>query len=219
VDTSPTNYKLTFEPDLKKFTFDGLESISINCKKSVNMITMHCAELKIKSCVVKSGKKIIKSYPKLNEKKEELQIKLAEKIIGSCVVELEFQGILNDRLLGFYRSKYEQNGKTKYLATTQFEAADARRAFPCWDEPEAKATFEISIIADNKFTAISNMPVNSKKKTGSKTIYHFQKTPLVSTYLIYLGVGEFEYLTGKAGKIQIRVVTTKGNTSSCLNLI
>ena len=57
MDTSPTNYKLTFEPDLKKFTFDGLESISINCKKPTNVITMHCAEIKIKSCVVKSGKK------------------------------------------------------------------------------------------------------------------------------------------------------------------
>ena len=213
MDPSPLNYKLTFEPDLKKFTFDGLESISINCKKSVNIITMNCAELKIKSCIVKSGQKIIKSTPKINEKKEELQIKLGEKIRGLCTVDLEFEGILNDRLLGFYRSKYQQNGKTKYLATTQFEAADARRAFPCWDEPEAKATFEISIITDNKFTAISNMPIKTKKKTGNKTTYNFQKTPLVSTYLIYLGVGEFEYLTGKAGKIQIRVVTTKGNTS------
>ena len=213
MDPSPLNYKLTFEPDLKKFTFTGLESISINCKKSVNIITMNCAELKIKSCIVKSGQKIIKSTPKINEKKEELQIKLGEKIQGSSTVDLEFEGILNDRLLGFYRSKYQQNGKTKYLATTQFEAADARRAFPCWDEPEAKATFEISIIADKKFTAISNMPIKTKKKTGNKTTYNFQKTPLVSTYLIYLGVGEFEYLTGKAGKIQIRVVTTKGNTS------
>ncbi len=213
MDIVPINYKLTFEPDLKKFTFDGLESIVIDCKKSVNVITMHCAELKIKSCIVKSGQKIIESTPKINEKKEELQIKLREKIRGFCTVDLEFEGILNDRLLGFYRSKYQQNGKTKYLATTQFEAADARRAFPCWDEPEAKATFEISIIADNKFTAISNMPVKTKKKTGNKTTYNFQKTPLVSTYLIYLGVGEFEYLTGKAGKIQIRVVTTKGNIS------
>ena len=213
MDPSPLNYKLTFEPDLKKFTFDGLESISINCKKSVNIITMNCAELKIKSCIVKSGKKIIKSTPKINEKTEELQIKLGEKIRGLCTVDLEFKGILNDRLLGFYRSKYQQNGKTKYLATTQFEAADARRAFPCWDEPEAKATFEISIIADNKFTAISNMPIKTKKKIGNKITYNFQKTPLVSTYLIYLGVGEFEYLTGKAGKIQIRVVTTKGNIS------
>ena len=213
MEVSPINYELTFEPDLKRFTFNGTESISIICKKPTSTITMHCAELKIKSCQVKSSGKLIKSIPKTNEKKEELQIKLATKIKGKATIHLEFQGILNDKLLGFYRSQYKQGGKTKYLATTQFEAADARRAFPCWDEPEAKATFEISIIADNKFTAISNMPVKSKKKIKNKTLYKFDKTPVVSTYLIYLGVGEFEYLTGKAGKIQIRVITTKGNKS------
>ena len=213
MDTTPINYELTFEPDLKKFTFNGTESISVDCKKPTNKITMNCAELKIKSCQVKSAGKIIKSTPKTNEKNEELQIRLREKIKGKVTINLEFQGILNDRLLGFYRSQYKQGGKTKYLATTQFEAADARRAFPCWDKPEAKASFEISIIADNKFTAISNMPIKSKKKVGSKTIYKFGKTPVVSTYLIYLGVGDFEYLTGKIGKTQIRVVTTKGNKS------
>ena len=99
MDTSPTNYNLTFEPDLKKFTFTGLEIISVNCKKYVNVIRMNCAELKIKSCIVKSGQKIIKSSTKLNEKNEELQIKLGEKIRGLCTVDLEFEGILNDRLL------------------------------------------------------------------------------------------------------------------------
>lgn len=209
----PINYQLTFEPDLKKFTFDGIESITADCRKSTNSIIMHCAELKIIFCQVKFKGKIIKSIPKLHEKNEELEIKLSEKVKGKITVDLEFKGILNDRLLGFYRSQYVQNGKTKYLATTQFEAADARRAFPCWDEPEAKATFDISIIADNKFTAISNMPIKSKKKIGSKTLYSFSKTPIVSTYLIYLGVGEFEYLTGKVGKIKISVITTKGNKS------
>ncbi len=213
MDATPINYELTFEPDLKKFTFNGTELISVVCKKPINTITMHCAELKIKSCTVKSAGKLIKSTLKINEKKEELQIKLGSKIKGKATIHLEFQGILNDRLLGFYRSQYKQGGKTKYLATTQFEAADARRAFPCWDEPQTKATFEISIIAENKYTAISNMPIKSKKKIGTKTIYKFYKTPTVSTYLIYLGVGEFEYLTGKSGKIQIRVITTKGNKS------
>ena len=213
MDVNPINYKLIFEPDLKKFTFDGTESITADCKKSTSIITMHCAELKIVSCQVKSKGKIIKSFLKINEKNEELGIKLSEKVKGKVTINLEFQGILNDRLLGFYRSQYIQNGKTTYLATTQFEAADARRAFPCWDEPAAKATFEISIIADNKFTAISNMPVKTKKKIKNKTVYNFSKTPIVSTYLIYLGVGEFEYLTSKVGKIQIRVVTTKGNKS------
>ena len=213
MDATPINYQLTFEPDLKKFIFFGTETITVSYKKPTNKITMHCAELKIKSCIVKSEDDIISSTPKTNEEKEELSIKLSKKIKGTVTISLEFQGILNDRLLGFYRSQYKQNGKTKYLATTQFEAADARRAFPCWDEPEAKATFEISIIADNKFTAISNMPVISKKKLKNKTHYKFGKTPVVSTYLIYLGVGEFEYLTSKTGKVQIRVITTKGNKS------
>src|SRR3989304_1370209 len=84
------------------------------------------------------------------EKNEILTIHLSQKINDSAQLCLEFIGILNDRLLGFYKSEYKDaRGKKKYLATTQFEAADARRAFPCWDEPEAKATFDISIITDN----------------------------------------------------------------------
>ena len=180
-DVVPINYQLSFEPDLKKFTFHGTSSITVDCKKPTKTITMHCAELKIISCQVKHNEKIVKADSKTVDKKEELQIRLGEKIKGKATIDLEFQGILNDRLLGFYRSQYNQNGKTKYLATTQFEAADARRAFPCWDEPEAKATFDISIVADNKFTAISNMPIKSKKKVGNKTIYNFMKSPVVST--------------------------------------
>jgi len=116
--------------------------------------------------------------------------------------------------LGFYRSRYKDKGKTKYLATTQFEAADARRAFPCWDSPEAKATFDISIITKKHFEAISNMPEISRKKVGDKIYHKFARTPIMSTYLLYLGVGEFEFLTGKTGKLVIRIITTKGNKSN-----
>ena len=213
MDINPINYELVFEPDFKKFTFTGKETITINCKKVTKIISINCAEIKIKSCLVKCKGKTISSSTKTNKKKEELRITLKEKIKGRASIILEFQGILNDRLLGFYRSQYKQGGKTKYLATTQFEAADARRAFPCWDEPEAKASFDISIIADNKFSAISNMPVKSKTKLRGKTLYKFGKTPVMSTYLVYLGVGEWEYLASKIGKTQIRVITTKGNKS------
>lgn len=209
----PVNYVLEFEPIFKNFTFIGKEIITVECKDSVNTIIMHCAEIKIKSCRVINNDVIQKAVTKTDANKEELVITIKNKIKGCAFIEIEFTGDLNDRLLGFYRSQYKQNGKTKYLATTQFEAADARRAFPCWDEPEAKATFEISIIAENKFTAISNMPIMSKKRLKNKTLYKFAKTPIMSTYLIYLGVGEFEYLTGKIGKVQVRVITTKGNKS------
>jgi len=211
---SPLNYQLEFEPNFKDFTFYGKEFINIKIPKATNKITLNAAELKIKKCFLETKNKKIKATTKLNEKKEELDIKLSEKVNGNVKLYFEFKGILNDRLLGFYKSEYKDNhGKTRYLATTQFEAADARRAFPCWDEPKAKATFDISLIVDRNLVAISNMSVISKKKNGKKIHYKFSRTPVMSTYLLYLGVGDFEFLTGKLGKLIIRVVTTRGNKS------
>ena len=209
----PKNYTLEFEPHFSNFTFSGKEKIQIICEKPAAILKLHAAELKIQKSSLRINGKNIPVKTKLDEKNEELQVNLGRKVKGEVELLLEFTGILNDRLLGFYRSKYLEKGKTKYLATTQFEAADARRAFPCWDEPEAKATFDISIITDGKNTAISNMPVISKKKIGKKTRYTFDRTPIMSTYLIYLGVGDFEFLSGRQGKISVRVVTTKGNKS------
>ena len=213
MDTIPLNYELQFEPDLNKFTFEGIEKITVNCKKPTNFISMNCAEIKIHSCHLKQQNCVIDCQTTTDDKKELLSIRLKDKVKGFATIIIEFEGILNDRLLGFYRSQYKQNGKTKFIATTQFEAADARRAFPCWDEPEAKATFDISILSERKFIALSNMPVKSITKLGNKKLYKFEKTPIMSTYLVYLGVGEFEYLVSKIGKTQIRVVTTKGNKS------
>ena len=210
----PLHYDLEFEPDLKNFTFRGKESIDVSISKPTNSLLLDAAELKIKNCFIESKEGRFKAKTQLDDKTEQLSIKTPKKISGVVKIVIDYTGILNDRLLGFYRSQYkDSNGKTKYLATTQFEAADARRAFPCWDEPKAKATFDISIIADKGLTAISNMPVISKKKTGKKFHYKFSRTPVMSTYLIYLGVGEFEFLSSKLGKILVRVVTTKGNKS------
>ena len=142
VQTSiPKNYKLEFEPNFSNFTFSGKETIAINCKKPTSILKLHAAELKIKKSSVSINGKNQSVKTKLDEKNEELQVFLGKKIKGKIDLILEFTGILNDRLLGFYRSKYLEKGKTKYLATTQFEAADARRAFPCWDEPARSKFF------------------------------------------------------------------------------
>ncbi len=154
----PINYVLEFNPNFKNFTFEGKEILEVKISKPSNLLILNSAELNITKCHIESNGKKISVKTKLDAKKEELQIRLSKKITNTAKLYIEFTGILNDRLLGFYRSQYKQKGKTKFLATTQFEAADARRAFPCWDEPEAKATFEISIIADNTLSAISNMP-------------------------------------------------------------
>ncbi|RNJ75456.1 MAG: M1 family peptidase [Nitrosopumilus sp. D6] len=213
MDTYPVNYTLEFEPDLERFTFGGRESVVVQCIKPTSTIIMHCAELEIHSCRAEHAGNKVKSSFKLDKRREELQIRLGGKIKGEATIHIEFEGVLNDRLLGFYRSRYKQGKKTKYLATTQFEAADARRAFPCWDEPAAKATFDITITADSRFMAVSNMPVHSRQKKGSLTSHVFSRTPVMSTYLLYLGVGEFEYVSGKTGKTRVRVITTRGNKS------
>jgi tricorn protease interacting factor F2/3 len=210
----PINYVLEFEPNFKNFTFNGKETIQIQISKPTKIISLNAAELKIKNCHILWKDKTLKVKSKVDTQNELLIINLPQKISGQSEIRLEFSGILNDRLIGFYKSEYKDNkGNKKYLATTQFEAADARRAFPCWDTPEAKATFDISIITDKNFTAISNMPVVSKKKIGIKNRFQFSRTPIMSTYLLYLGVGEFEFLSSKLGKILVRIVTTKGNKS------
>lgn len=207
------NYDLSFEPDLETFTFVGKEIIRAVITKPTNTITIHAAELKIKKCQVESRNKSIATKFTLDSKNETLTIKLASTVSGPLKLLIDFDGVLNDRLVGFYRSQYkDKSGKTKYLATTQFEAADARRAFPCWDEPAAKATFDISILTEPNHSAISNTNQTSQKKFGKKILHKFARTPIMSTYLVYLAVGEFEYLTTKSGKVVMRIVTTKGNS-------
>lgn len=208
----PISYELSFEPNLKTFKFSGKEKIKIKILKPTSKIVLNAADMKINHCHIAYKNKEVKlEKVEASEEKEELAIHLPERIDGEAELVIDFTGILNDKLAGFYRSEYESRGKKKYLATTQFEAADARRAFPCWDEPEAKATFDISLVVDKKLTALSNMPVAKQKNLGKgKKIVIFERTPIMATYLVYLGVGEFEYIQDRLGKILLRVYTIPG---------
>jgi len=208
---SQINYDIQFEPIFTNFTFNGIEIITLTTT-TTNIFTLNSSELEIKNCHLIHKGKTIKAKSILDKKNETLTIQVSKKISGRIKICIEFTGILNDRLLGFYRSKYKDtSGRTKHLATTQFEAADARRAFPCWDEPAIKATFDVSLLVEKHMTAISNMPEKAKKNVNSKILVEFERTPIMSTYLLYLGVGEFEFLHDNLRNIKIRVVTTKGN--------
>jgi len=210
----PSNYQLEFEPNLENFTFKGKEVIKFTCKILTNKIILNAIDLQIQKCVVQNNNKTITAKKIcFYEEKRELEILLTEKIKGNVSLHIEFTGILNDEMVGFYRSRYNQKDKTVYLATTQFQNQDACRAFPCWDHPNAKATFEIAIIANDNLTAISNMPVKSKKKLEGKTSYQFTKTPQMSTYLVYLGVGNYAIRNKKIdnGRVEIRFIAPPGN--------
>lgn len=106
---------------------------------------------------------------------------------GPAVLSIYYDGILNDKMSGFYRSSYKDaEGNAKVMGVTQFEATEARRAFPCWDEPSAKATFSIKLVVPVELEALSNMPVEqlTQVEPEEKTV-HFEKTPVMSTYVSY----------------------------------
>src|SRR6185295_9431441 len=112
---------------------------------------------------------------------------------GTWRLRLAFTGTLNDKLRGFYRSTYKDPaGVPRVLAATQFEATDARRAFPCWDEPDFKAVFSTTLVIDPSLTAVSNSAVLSDRLDGGKKIVRFADTMKMSTYLVAFVVGRME---------------------------
>ncbi len=206
----PINYSLTFEPDMKKFKFRGSATIKGNIKKRTRLIKLNAKELEIKSVSVADGLGIQKASFKVDKEKQTVEIKVKRPVIAYVEVDIDYYGMNNDRLYGFYRSRYDFNGKQGHILTSQFEAPNARDAFPCVDEPAFKATFDVSFVVDKDLDCISNMPVSSTKPKGKKKLVVFGTTPKMSTYLLYLGVGKYDYLNAKAGKIALRVITTPG---------
>ena len=214
----PVSYALEFEPNLPKATFRGTAAIEIECSAEVSRIRLNAAELRVLSVRAEAGGAAVPARVRLVPGREELALILGRGVRGRLSVEIGFEGVLNDRMLGFYLSRYVHEGRAMRMATTQFEAADARRAFPCFDEPSAKATFDISIVVRGDNTAISNMPVASRTPLGgrgpsARTRYTFATTPPMPTYLVYLGAGDFEYISGRTDDgVAVRVVTVRGRS-------
>ncbi|CAB4266557.1 unnamed protein product [Prunus armeniaca] len=135
--------------------------------------------------------------------------------IGSGVLGIRFEGILNDKMKGFYRSTYEHNGEKKNMAVTQFAPVDARRCFPCWDEPAWKATFKIRLDdVPSELVALSNVPIVEEKVDGHLKTVSFQESPIMSTYLVAVVVGLFDYVedhTSDGVKVRVYCQVGKAN--------
>lgn len=200
----PTRYRLFLAPDLKAFTFDGTEVIEINVTEPTERITLNAKELTVSNVYVQDGRGTqLNGVVTLDDEHETAEITFKGVLgKGKWTLFATFKGVLNDKLRGFYRSVWtDDDGKEKVLAVTQFEACDARRAFPCFDEPEFKATFQVNLIVDSHLTAISNGRKLSevqldgpfaKGAIGSKKLIHFAETMKMSTYLVAFVVGELE---------------------------
>jgi puromycin-sensitive aminopeptidase len=191
----PSRYELRLEPDLSSAIFRGEAVIDLMVRETVSDILLNTAELQIDDARITTDNGISQSaLIALDEKAERCRLTFSNPIrVGKAQLRLAFRGILNDKLRGFYRSTYKDaSGATKVLAATQFEATDARRAFPCWDEPAFKAIFRTTLIIDPALTAVSNTAVASKRLENGKKIVQFADTIRMSTYLVAFIVGELE---------------------------
>jgi len=193
----PERYEIKLTPDLSAATFAGEEKVFIQIIEPVRQVVVNSAELGFQAVSIKGpGGKVVRGNTALDVENEQATFDFPEALNpGRWELQIAYSGILNDKLHGFYRSTYKDpNGREKTLASTQFESTDARRAFPCWDEPAFKAVFQVTLVVDQALTAISNARVLRETPlsgTGKKEVV-FADTIKMSTYLVAFIVGEFE---------------------------
>ncbi|KAK5575731.1 hypothetical protein RB653_006865 [Dictyostelium firmibasis] len=211
----PSKYDLHLRPNLKDFVFSGKVDITINIVKPTKTIIIHSIDIEIQSVKILNQQATSVTYYE-PEEVAILEFQDELPVTENTILSIDFTGILNDKLKGFYRSKYVVNGEDRYIGTTQFEATDARRAFPCFDEPALKSFFNIKITIASHLTALSNMDTTSVIENNDETkTFIFEQTPKMSTYIVAFVVGEFDYIEKftKEG-IRVRVYKCIGNKES-----
>jgi puromycin-sensitive aminopeptidase len=211
----PSKYAITLAPDFTTFKAQGSEEIQVSVKAPTSTIVVHSNDIVIHSAeLVANGVTHKATKISLDEKEERATFQFEKELpVGEAVLKVKFEATLNDAMAGFYRSSYTVNGEKRWMATTQFEATDARRAFPCWDEPAVKAIFEITLVVPKDLVALSNMlPVDEKLEGDVKRI-KFAPSPIMSTYLVAFVVGEFDYVEAYSKEnVRVRVYTPVGKT-------
>lgn len=213
----PIHYDITIETLFDTLTFKGTEDVTLEVKEKSNVIVLNALCMKIESAKIGDMES---SGITLDEEKETATITFPQEVgaVGSKIkLSLVFSADLDANMRGYYKSKHESGGKTNWIATTQFEPVDARRAFPCWDEPALKSTFKITLVAPKDMITLSNMPAKSETVlgNGSKSV-EFEVTPIMSTYLVAYVVGHFECVEGalKSGS-KVRIWAVPGKLNQC----
>ena len=201
----PDNYQILLAPDFQKDNFTGDETIRLRVLKPTRQIVLNSSEIDFQDASLTSGKTIQKARITLDKEKEMAILNFDEAVpAGPAELRIRYRGIMNNELRGLYLGRDRDGNK---YAVTQFEATDARRAFPSFDEPSYKATFDLTVVADQGLSAISNgkeLSDTSGPGAGKHTV-KFATTAKMSSYLVALAVGKFEYIEGESEGVAIRV--------------
>ncbi len=207
----PHSYSIELQPSEDINSYTGKIEIKASITKATKDIILHSKDLEIKSATICVGTQCLLPIIEKNDKLETISLKNMKPIPkGEIEIHIEFKGKITESLSGIYKSKYQVGEKTGHIITTQCEAPYARRIFPCFDEPNKKATFNISAKINKNLVAISNMPIKSESIENNIKKVEFKTTPKMSTYLFYLGIGQFEYIEDNYKNTKLRVITTPG---------
>ena len=211
-DVVPTDYAIRIVPDIDKLTFAGTETVKLNVRSRVRQLVLNALELKIEAASI-DGKELPGSAIKIDTKNELLTLALPSELpTGEHTLALRFAGIINQQGQGLFYMRYQEQGTgaRKIMLGSQFEATDARRFFPCWDEPVFRARFQLTAVVLENWLAVSNMPVESEEKIADGKEVRFAATPPMSSYLNVFVAGELESIESRSGPTELRVIATKG---------
>jgi aminopeptidase N len=212
----PRHYAITVTPHAERLTFDGSVSIDLQVVKPTKELVLNAAELKLATATLRpaSGGAALRARISLDPKAETATLSFARTIApGAYRLAIAYSGVIHTQANGLFALDYtNKEGKAARSLFTQFEAADARRFFPGWDEPDYKATFDLTARVPASSMAVGNMPVASSKPLGGglKEV-RFQTTPTMSTYLLFFADGDFDRITKQVGDREVGVVMSRGN--------
>jgi puromycin-sensitive aminopeptidase len=213
----PERYRLEIEPEVASATFSGTVAIDAVIHEPVDQVVLNAAELAVSDVEVLAADGSTTSCTvTFDDELEQVVFRSPSSLpTGPCTITCRFSGTLNDKLRGFYRSTYTgPDGEAQTIATTQFESVDARRCFPCFDEPDRKATFEITLIVEPGVEAISNSPIVAVDPVRDKQRIRFSPTMKMSTYLVAFVIGKLETTeTIDVDGVPLRVVCTPGKVA------
>uniref|UniRef100_A0A7N0RE91 Aminopeptidase n=1 Tax=Kalanchoe fedtschenkoi TaxID=63787 RepID=A0A7N0RE91_KALFE len=217
----PKHYSIRLQPDLVHLKFNGSVEIQVEIVENTTRLILNAAVLDIAKSSISfhNSKKLFRPVKMdTDAESERITLEFGERLpLGIGVLGMNFGGNVSYDIQGLFRRTYTFKGEERNMIATQFESIYARRCFPCWDEPAFKATFSMTLDVPSHLTALSNMPVLEEQINGlSKTVY-FQKSPLMSTYLVAVAIGQFDYVEGHSSDgIKVRVYCPIGRTSEAV---
>jgi aminopeptidase N len=210
---APEHYTLSITLNRTERTFDGIVTINGSAITSEGQIRLHSKDLTIHSTLVDGKRADFRA-----DTNDELVISHKDLTIGKHVVVVTFSGIITDDMNGIYPCYFEVDGVKQELLATQFESHYARRAFPCIDEPEAKATFDVTLTTEQDVAVLGNMPVKSQDIQGNQLVTTFETTPRMSSYLVAWVVGDLQKKTATTNSgVEVSIWSTKAHAASNLD--